>query len=213
MAAMSYAMRLGIVACDILKHEIEYLTAGDPDFVKREYLEFSLHVDPKIMRDKIRESIEAMKGEVDGILLGYAICQSLENFPATVDIPTVMIEGVDCIDAVLGPSEYIKEKSVCTGTWFNTPGWAEAGKQGLIKEMRLDSMVDEGIPPEFFLKIIFESYSRCLYIDTGVGNKDTCLPLSEKFAEELGFKHECREGSLEYIEKAIFRLKDLIKAS
>lgn len=39
-------MRLGIVACDILKKEIEYLVADDPDFVRKEYLEFSLHVYP-----------------------------------------------------------------------------------------------------------------------------------------------------------------------
>ncbi|NLN71412.1 MAG: hypothetical protein GX137_01290 [Thermoplasmatales archaeon] len=49
-------MRLGIVACDILKNEIEYLTKDDPDFVRREYLEFALHVYPVEMRAKIEDT-------------------------------------------------------------------------------------------------------------------------------------------------------------
>jgi len=35
-----HSMKLGIVACDILKHEIESLVSDDPDFVRKEYLEF-----------------------------------------------------------------------------------------------------------------------------------------------------------------------------
>lgn len=204
---MSVLMRLGIVACDVLKHEIEYLVKDDPDFIQKEYLEFSLHVYPDELRSRISEVIENMKNEVDGILLGYAICQSLENFTDSVDVPTVMIRGVDCIDAFLGAEEYAKEKKICTGTWFNSPGWAEAGKDGLIKEMHLDSMADEGIPPEYFLDLIFESYSRCLYIDTGIDADQVFLAQSKKFADELGFQHECRCGSLNAIKDAINTLK------
>ena len=46
-------MRLGIVACEILKKEIELLTRDDPDFIERIYLEFALHLDPPVMRKRI----------------------------------------------------------------------------------------------------------------------------------------------------------------
>lgn len=36
-------MRIGILACDILKPEIEFLTKDDPDITMRKYLEFALH--------------------------------------------------------------------------------------------------------------------------------------------------------------------------
>ncbi|WP_400260360.1 DUF1638 domain-containing protein [Candidatus Methanomassiliicoccus intestinalis] len=205
-------MRLGVVACDILKKEIEHLLGDDPDFVRKEYLEFSLHVYPEEMKAKILEVIDDVKKEVDGILIGYAICQALENFTDELDIPAVMIEGVDCIEAVLGPEEYKNEKKKCTGTWFSTPGWAETGKEGLIKEMHLDAMADEGYPADFFLDVIFESYSRCLYIDTGIEGNENYQALSEKFAEELGFQHECRKGSIEGIGKAIQELKTKVAA-
>lgn len=210
MAVIPVCMRLGIVACDILKKEIEHLVADDPDFVRKEYLEFSLHVYPEDMKSKILEVIEDVRKDVDGILIGYAVCQALENFTDEIDMPAVMIEGVDCIEAVIGPEEYKNEKKICTGTWFSTPGWAEAGKEGLIKEMHLDAMVDEGLPAEFFMDMIFESYSRCLYIDTGVGESEKYQCLSEKFASEMGFRHECRKGSTANIEKAISGLKKLV---
>ncbi len=207
---MSVCMRLGIVACDILKKEIEHLVADDTDFVRKEYLEFSLHVYPEEMKSKILEVIDDVKKDVDGILIGYAVCQALENFTDEIDIPAAMIEGVDCIEAVLGPDDYKNEKKVCTGTWFSTPGWAEIGREGIIKELHLDELEDQGYPADFFMDIVFESYSRCLYIDTGVDGDGSYQVLSEKFADELGFKHECRKGSISNIEKAISELKKLV---
>ena len=202
-------MKLGIVACDILKHEIEFLVSDDPDFVRKEYLEYSIHVYPDEMKAKILEAIDKVKDDVDGIFLGFAVCQALENFTDGLDVPTVMLEGADCIEVILGPEEYEREKQICPGTWFSSPGWAENGKDGLIKEMHLDAMMDEGFPPEMFLDIIFDAYSRCLYVDTGIGDKEHYVDLSEKFAQELGFKHECTVGNIKSIEVAITKLKKL----
>ena len=204
-----HSMKLGIVACDILKHEIESLVSDDPDFVQKEYLEYSIHVFPEVMKEKILEAVDKVKDNVDGILLGFAVCQSLENFTDELDIPAVMLDGADCIEVVLGPEEYEKEKKICPGTWFSTPGWAENGKNGLIKEMHLDAMMDEGFPPEMFLDIIFDAYSRCLYIDTGIGNNDYYVNLSEKFTQELNFTHECRTGNTKNIEIAMAKMKKL----
>jgi hypothetical protein len=42
-------IRIGIVACEILKREIEQLAKDDPDIVHREFLDFALYIDlPRI---------------------------------------------------------------------------------------------------------------------------------------------------------------------
>lgn len=165
-------MRLGIVACDILEKEIEFLTKDDPDFTYREYLEFALHENPPEMKRVVVEKVNALKGQVDAIFLGYAICNSLENVTQEFEVPAVMLPGADCIDALLGPEEYKNEKKKCPGTWFCSPGWAMEGTNGLIKELHLDSMIEEGYDPSFFLDIIFDSYERTLFIDDGIGDAD-----------------------------------------
>ena len=202
-------MKIGIVACDILKNEIEFLTKDDPDFVYREYLEFALHENPEAMKRTIIEKVNSLKGCVDAVFLGYGTCQSLEGITNVLEVPTVMLSGADCIDALLGAQEYAAEKRICAGTWFSSPGWAEQGINGLVKMLHLDSV--EGVDPSFFLDILFESYERCLFIDTGIGKRDYFEEKSQCVANELKLKHDCRECDLRYIQQTIIKTKEFCK--
>lgn len=202
-------MRLGIVACDILKSEIEYLTKDDPDFTYREYVEFALHENPPHMKEVLIEKVNGLKGQVDAVLLGYAICNSLEGVINEFEVPAVMLPGADCIDALLGPDEYKMEKKVCAGTWFCSPGWALEGTNGLIKEMHLDSMMGEGYDPSFFFDIIFSSYERTLFIDDGIGDADMYKAKAKEFSDEIGLKLDCRCCNLDRIRETIDRAKTL----
>ncbi len=202
-------MRLGIVACDILEKEIEFLTKDDPDFTYREYIEFALHENPPELKRVVVEKVNALKGQVDAVFLGYAICNSLENVTQEFEVPAVMLPGADCIDALLGPEEYKNEKKKCTGTWFCSPGWAMEGTNGLIKELHLDSMVEEGYDPSFFLDIIFDSYERTLFIDDGIGDADKYETEARKFSDEIGLRTECRTCNLDRIKETIEKTKEL----
>ena len=200
-------MRLAIVACDILKPEIEFLTKEDPDFVVREYLEFALHEYPQDMKARIIETVNRYEGQIDAVFLGYATCQSLDGVVESLKVPTVMLQGADCIDVLLTTKEYTNEKRICAGTWFISPGWAEQGVDGLIKELHLDSV--EGIDPQFFLDMLFESYQRCLYIDDGIGDEERYRKMSEDVANQLKLRLDRRRCGLGGIEEAIKRTKVL----
>jgi hypothetical protein len=200
--------RIGIIACEIFKEEIEHLTKNDPDFVMREYLEFALHENAKNMRRIIVKKVNELEGKVDAVLLGYAICQSLQDVSSELRVPTVMLPGVDCIDALLGTDEYNRERKICLGTWFSSPGWALQGVDGLIKQFHLDSI--EGIDPSYFLDIFFESYERCLHIDTGVGKSEDYINMSQAFADRLELRLECRSCGLKALENAIADVKKLV---
>jgi len=198
-------MNIGIVACEILRDEIEYLTKDDPDFVHREYLEFALHEDSANMKRLLIEKVNALEGKVDAVLLGYAICQSLENVTEEMRVPTVMIRGADCIDALLGREEYNREKKICATTWFMSPGWTRIGVQGLIKQFHLDSV--EGYAPSYFLDLLFESYERCLFIDSGIVDTEEYTRLAKEYADELKLKLDCRKCGIGTIEDAVKEVK------
>ena len=201
-------MKIGLVACDIFEPEFEHLIKDDPDFVHKEYVEFALHAYPDDMREKLVEKVSALKGKVDAVLLGYAVCQSLGGFTDAVDVPTVMFEGDDCICVFLGAKEYTNEKKICAGTWFSSPGWAREGVPGLIKELHLDSF--EGVDPMVFMDMMFDSYERCLYIDTGVKDeKGEYLAKSKDFADQLKLRHDERGCDLTAFENAIKKVKEL----
>jgi hypothetical protein len=205
-------IKIGIVACDIFKREIESLVKDDPDVVHCEFLEFALHVNSDEMRQTVLDKVNALQGKVDAVFIGYAICQKLNGLPKETKVPSFMLEGDDCISVLLGPVDYAKEKAVCTGTWFSTPGWAEQGMAAVIKELHLDSMVDEGYDPMYFVDMIFQSYGRCLYIDTGVGDTKHYEELSIKFAEQLKLPHASRCGDLSRLAEGIKKAKELAAA-
>jgi hypothetical protein len=207
------SLRIGIVACEILKREIELMTKGDPEIVHREYLEFALHIDSAHLKATVKEKVNLLKGKVDAVFLGYAICQSLRDVTKEVEVPTAMLESDDCIGTLITPGEYEREKRRCTGTWFSSPGWAELGVDGAVKELHLDSMKDQGYDPMYFLKMLFEGYSRCLYIYTGVEDEEHYRTKSEGFASSLNLKHECRACDLRVLEKALLQAKDLARSS
>ncbi len=189
-------LRIGILACDALKDEIESLTEGLNGVIAKEYLDFGYHLDPPLMRKVLVDKINTLEGKVDLVFLGYAYCQSLRGLPEEVRVPVVMLEQEDCIACLLGPEEYSNQKRCGKITWFYPSGWAKYGAEGMVRLFKLDIMRQEGYEPEYFLKMMFEGFSRCLFIDTGEGNVSASEENSVQFAQKLGLKHERTKGTL-----------------
>jgi hypothetical protein len=94
-------MRIGIVACDMLRKELDLLTADDPDIVHVEYLDFALHSDPDHLRATIEEKVNGLGGKVDAVLLGFGLCRGLKDIERQLTTPTVTLDGDDCVDILL----------------------------------------------------------------------------------------------------------------
>lgn len=199
-------MRIGILGCDAIRNELEIVIGNDPDIVYRDYLEFGLHLEPDVLKKKILEKLNSIPVDVDVVFLGYGYCQALQGLPQQVKVPVVMLEYEDCIAAMLTTERYHAEKKNGGVTWFYPAGWAVNGMPGMIKLFHLDSAQE--YPPEYFLKMMFDGFSRCLYIDTGISCTEQCHKNSQCFAEVLGLKHERTEGSLDLIRDAWQRTKD-----
>jgi hypothetical protein len=195
-------MRIGILGCDAIRKELEIVTADDPDVVYREYLEFGLHLHPDDLKKVILEKLASLPTSVDVVFLGYGYCQALKGIQEEVDVPVVMLEHEDCIAAMLTTDRYHREKKNGGITWFYPAGWAINGMPGLVRLFNLDCMESEGYAPEYFLKIMFDGFNRCLFIDTGIDCVDECKKNSEQVAMTLGLRHECMNGSLDLIREA-----------
>ncbi len=165
-------MSIGVVACSILRRELEKIIKDDPDVTNIVYLDAAIHVDPQKMKESIKEQIASLKDKVDVVFLGYGICQSLKGIEDEVDIPVVLPQVDDCIALLLTPQRYEEEKKQELGTWFMTPGWAEAGVDMVIKEMRLERAIKLGKDPLAMARRLFTHYKRGLYIETGVGGEE-----------------------------------------
>ncbi|MEM2126292.1 MAG: DUF1638 domain-containing protein [Candidatus Methanosuratincola sp.] len=204
-------MRLGIVACEALRKELEMITENDPDVTYREYLDFGLHTYPDQMRKVITEKVNSLERTVDAVFLGYGICQSLGEISRDLRVPAVRLECDDCIAALLTPSGYEIERKKCAGTFFVTPFFAEAGLNRMVKELRLDHPKFQRYDKMWFIRRFFDGYSRALYVETGVGENERHEKLARAFAEELGLMFEATKGTLSVLREALARAKGLAK--
>lgn len=202
-------MRVGVIACEALQREIDLLTNGDPDIIQKEYLEFGLHVYPQKMKQTIIEKVNSLEGKVDSVFLGYGYCQSLQGITDAMRVPTVMLDVDDCVLALLSPSEYYKERAKCTGTWYATPFFAEMGIAKITKELHLDHIKNPKYDAMWFIRKFFDGYLRCLYIDTGIGEREKYEALSREFAQQLNLNHESRDGTLVILREGLNKAKML----
>ncbi len=200
-------MRIGIIACEMMKREIEMITSNDPDVVHREYIQWGLHSSPEILLRTVVGKVNELEGNVDVVFLGYAICSSLGNVRSSIKLPFVMLQDEDCIGSMLGREEYIKERSAYPGTWFSTPGWAVLGINGVVREDQMVGLPEHGFDQIYFAKALLNGYSRCLFIDTGVGEEETYASMTKDLACKIGLLYEARKGELRSIREAWNKVK------
>ncbi|HTY47075.1 MAG TPA: DUF1638 domain-containing protein [Methanomassiliicoccales archaeon] len=211
-------MRIGIVACETFRREIDAITNGDEDIVHKEYLEFGLHEYPEELKRTVISKVNALHDKVDAVFLGYGVCQSLKDVKRFFTVPTVMIDADDCVGALITQAEYERERKKCAGTWFATPAFCEMGedwfRDRMIKDMGEEAvrqLDEQGYGVDWFLHKMFDGYSRALFIDTGVGEREYFEALSRKFAAKLNLRHECRLGTLDVLRTELARTKDLAR--
>ena len=209
--------RIGIVACETFKMEMENILEGDAEDVAfKEYLEFGLHEYPEELKKAVVEKVNSLEGRVDAVYLVYGICQSLKGITTRMKLPTVMLEVDDCIGALITSEEYERERKKCAGTWYATPFFCEKGESWFDKKLLKDlgeeqvkALEEQGYDSMWFLNQLFNGYSRALFIDTKVGDGQYFEALSKKFADKLNLRHESRDGTLEILRDGLRRTRQL----
>ncbi len=207
-------MRIGIIACESFERGIEFLTKDDPDIAYKEYLEFGLHEYPEELKRKVVEKVNSLEGRVDAVLLGYGICNSLKGIIDQMKVPTVQLEGDDCIGVLITPAEYDRERKVCAGTVYHTPYFAKMNRDWTEKKLRseMPNYEELGIDVDWYLARLFEGYSRVLFIDDGLREIESFQALSKQFAAELNLRYECRLGTLSCLIDGLEKTKELARS-
>lgn len=207
--------RIGVVACECFRKEMDLVLDGDLDIVHKEYLEFGLHAYPQELKAEIIRTVNRLKGKVDSVFLAYGICNSLAGVVKELEVPTVTIKADDCIGALLTPEEYAKERKICAGTMFHIPFMSEMGVDYFEKDLasEMPNYKELGVDLDWYMGIMFDGYSRCLFIDTGIGEREHYEACSKEFARQMHLKHESRQGTLQMLRDGLLEAKALASRS
>ena len=204
-------MRIGVIACAIMRRELTQALEKISGVSEVVFLPEGKHVDPRELKRAVTEQIEALKGRVDVIFLGYGYCNSLKGIGDEFDIPIIHPQAEDCIAILLSPERYAGEIAREAGTWFMTPGWAELGEKIILNDLDLAKYVAAGVDPKEMARDLFSNYTRGLYIDTGVGDNERFISLARKSCDEFGLRLETTVSQSTILDECLSRAEALAR--
>lgn len=188
-----------VIACDVLKNQIESIGATDYDYV---YLEQGLHRTPDTLRKELQREISEAN-TYDRILLGYGLCsRAVIGLMAGVNQTVIIPRIDDCIGLSLGyRSKYYTEFAQNPGTYYFTKGWVEAAEDPLKEYYRTLEKYDEETA-EWTATESLKHYRRTVLIRTQEQEEST-QEYVRGFADFFKLRYEEITGSLEYFRKLL----------
>ena len=141
-------MRLALLACRVLTHELEELLGLAPNEVDVHFLEQGLHERPARLRAALQAEIDRLDGAAaeaaargerpphDAIALAYGLCGTGTAGLGSVRHRLVLPRAHDCFTLVLGCRRRFRAAfDERPATYWCTPGWSDHG--ALPDEARL----------------------------------------------------------------------------
>ncbi len=216
--------RLKFIGCEIIYREACLLAARSPHAVDLEFLAKGLHDLPtEEMLGRIQQSLDAVGGDYDAVILGYARCNDgtvgLKASTATVVIP----RAHDCITFFFGNrSAYRAYFDEHPGTYYRTTGWLERGSDmqrepdgvdGVMSQLGLNQSFQELVDKygrenaEFIAETMgggLTHYDTLCYLEMGVCDETRFIDRARKEARARGWAFDHRQGDLSLLEKLFF---------
>ncbi len=187
-----------IVACEVLRNEIECVNPG----LEIEFIDGALHDYPDRLRAALQERIDATSGERE-ILLCCGRCSNgtvgLEAGPHRLVVPAVD----DCISLLLGSRRrYIEEHRGCPGTYYYTRGWIDYIDDPYKEYLKIVPKYGEEKAARV-ARMILANYARVAVIDTGVLETERLRAYVETVGAFYGLPIAYLEGSLRFLDKLV----------
>jgi len=219
---VSDSPRIHIIACGVLRIDLEEAIRELGLQVSFQYLPGGLHSRPHELHRRLQEAIDETSAvsTVDRIAVGYGVCGLGSVDIHSRDIPLLIPRVHDCIALFLGSdTAYKREFARYPGTYYVSAGWVE-GKSQAPSSGAADSqsgddrpLVGGGPTQEEFRRFVKEygeenaeaikrflnswqsNYQRAAFIDTGARRRERYADIARAMAAEFGWKYENLPGS------------------
>ncbi len=181
-----------LVACRTLEDE---LLSVIPEGMDYEFLEYSLHDTPEILKQKLGE-VFAADTDHDTILLGYGLCSNsvlgISSSRHRLVIPRVH----DCISLLLGSrAKYDEEFAKVPATYYLSKGWIKQKGDPYSAYLKNCDLYGEEMAKEF-TAMLYANYQRVAYIHT-TEQEASDIDYSRKVANFLDVGFEELYGNMD----------------
>lgn len=194
-----------VIACGVLRPELDYLLRNRDAGVQVTYLEQSMHRTPHLMPEQVQESVDRASQWAAQIVLGYGLCSNGIMGVRAPEQGLVTTKAHDCVALFLGSiGEYNRLSRSNPGSYYLTRGWI------LERKDPLGQLENEYVPrmgremAEWGAKEELRHYSHFVLIDTGVGDLEALRERAMENARFFGKEYMEVRGDLSYLERILF---------
>jgi len=197
--------RLVILACEVLKLEVETFAKDYPHIVAVEILEMNLHETPLRLKETLGKKVVEVEARhrPDAIALVYGLCgRGLIGVQAQT-CPLVVARAHDCVTLYLGSKErYLQMQKEQPETYWYTPGWNKTERAPSPEKFaRLRHEYTEKFDEEEAEYLLEEemralsTYKTGAFVDLGLDDSSEHEAYAKKCAQWMGWKFERQAGN------------------
>jgi hypothetical protein len=192
-------MRNVIIACEVLKDELEKVIQETICQYPIIWVESQYHIEPNKLRAKLQQEIDALEG-VDNILFAYGNCgNGLVDLNATT-ANLIIPKTDDCISLFLTkPREKFQRMKK---TYFLTKGWIDSSKS-IMKEYTYTLNRYGPKRTERLFEVMLRNYQYLLLIDTDSYSMEDYTEKVREFAEKMKLELMVTKGDLWFLKKLL----------
>jgi hypothetical protein len=217
-------MKLLVIACDVVARPVYLCAARSPQTVDIVLFKRGLHSDPKNLRARLQEAIDAAPPGYDAIVLGYGLCGGATAGIEARDVPVVLPRAHDCITLFLGGRErYRAEVRDAPATYWYVADQLERGdgyRPGDALSLGAGSDSDDDLAAiraeyverygednaDYLMEVMGawkSHYRRAAFVGLGVVDESAREAYAREQAERRGWAFESIEGSMVLLRRLI----------
>ncbi len=216
-------MKLKCLSCEALARMVYYTAAQTPHVVDVEVFRLGLHNEPKSLRARLQEAIDANVGAgYEAIVMAYALCGQATAGLIARDVPLIIPRAHDCITLFLGSrARYQQEFVDHPGTYWYALDYMQRrdkSSTSLALGSGLDTANIQDVYQEYVAKYGEDNanylmeimgawqshYQRAAFIDVGVGDGTPVEQLAQDEAERRGWSFDRVMGDLALVRNLLY---------
>lgn len=200
LSAINFEKTKALACATVIEEMLPHMPPG----MTYEVLDFGLHLKPGTLKQALQDAIDAAGAQFDTVLLGYGLCSMAAVGLQAHNCRLILPRVDDCIAIFLGSKDaYDLQIRKAPGTYYLTKGWIEVADTPFGEYERLVEKYGQE-RADWVMQTMLKNYTRLVYIDTGVSEKQRYVDYTRRTAERFKLKFEEIEGSDALIRKMLF---------
>lgn len=194
-------MKTKLIACEMLRPEIEAIQKETETNYDTIWIEPGLHATPQLLNGHLKE-IFGQLSDCDRVLMPFGDCGGALKNLETGDFEVILPKVDDCLTLLLGSVEKRIKIAKEMPTFFLSLGWLKQEKNIIAGYHDMVRQYGEDMA-KMLTETMYGGYRRVALIDTGIGNEKEFADYEKPLKEIFGFEKYPVQGTTAYLKKLL----------